>query len=57
MPRETVKPGEAAPKKGEYPVVGPRGGDRGKSVTIPDKGTTMPPTEKPGEKFVVPKKK
>ena len=57
MLKETVKPGETAPKKGEYPVVGPRGGDLGRSVTIPDKGTTMPPTEKPGEKFVVPKKK
>ena len=56
MAKETIKPGESAPRGGEYPMVGPRGGDRGKSVTIPERGTTMPPTDKPGEKFVVPKK-
>lgn len=57
MPKPTVKPGESAPKPGEYQTVGPRGGQRDRSVTIPDKGTTMPPTEKPGEKYVVPGKK
>ena len=56
MADRTVKPGQPAPREGEYPVVGPRGGDRGRTVTIPDKGTTMPPTEKPGERYVVPKK-
>ncbi len=39
-----IKPGESAPKSGQYEVVGPRGGRTGKEVTLP-KGHTAPPTQ------------
>lgn len=47
----TYKPGQAAPKSGQYQEVGPRGG-LGKEVTVP-KGTTLPPTPKPGVTYAL----
>ena len=41
------KPGQKAPKSGQYPVVGPRGGPTGTEVTT-TKGEPLPPTPKPG---------
>jgi hypothetical protein len=46
----SVRPGEAAPKSGQYEEVGPRGGRKGNEVTMP-KGHTMPPTSKPGNSY------
>ncbi|MGN6710714.1 YjzC family protein [Anaerocolumna jejuensis] len=46
----SVKPGQSAPKSGQYEVVGPRGGHTGKEVTLP-KGHTAPPTQKPGQSY------
>jgi hypothetical protein len=43
----SLKPGEKAPKSGQYEVVGPRGGNTGTEVTGV-KGKTLPPTPKPG---------
>lgn len=43
----THKPGQIVPKSGQYPVVGPKGGDTGKEVTVV-KGEPFPPTPKPG---------
>jgi hypothetical protein len=45
-----IKPGQSAPKSGQYEVVGPRGGHTGKEITLP-KGHTAPPTSKPGQSY------
>jgi len=46
------KPGQKAPESGQYGVVGPRGGKIGTEVTV-TKGETMPPTQEPGQGFVL----
>lgn len=50
MADEVLKPGETAPKSGQYEEVGPRGGSTGHEVTVP-KGHTMPPTQKSGDGY------
>lgn len=47
MTKPMYKPGEPAPYSGQYPLVGPRGGDRGREITIV-KGDPLPPTPDPG---------
>lgn len=47
-----LKPGNKAPASGQYGIVGPRGGDTGKEVTVV-KGEPMPPTPKSGQKYVL----
>lgn len=47
-----LKPGEKAPVSGQYGVVGPRGGDTGKEVTVV-KGEPMPPTTRPGQTYKI----
>ena len=42
-----IRPGEKAPKSGQYEVIGPRGGHTGKEVTSV-KGNVMPPTKSGG---------
>lgn len=44
---KTLKPGQTAPKSGQYGLIGPRGGDTGKERTV-TKGEPLPPTPKPG---------
>jgi hypothetical protein len=44
---KTLKPGQPAPKSGQYGIVGPRGGDTGKERTV-TRGEPMPPTPKSG---------
>ena len=46
------KPGQKAPASGQYGVVGPRGGKTNKEVTVV-KGEPMPPTQKPGQTYVM----
>ncbi len=46
-----LKPGQKAPKSGQYKVVGPRGGNRDREVTS-TKGKPLPPS-KPGEKYIL----
>lgn len=41
-----LKPGQTAPKSGQYVQVGPKGG-KGNEVTV-TKGEPMPPSPKPG---------
>ena len=48
----TLKPGKKAPASGQYGLVGPRGGKTEKEVTAV-KGKTMPPTQKPGQSYVM----
>lgn len=44
-----VKPGQTAPKSGQYQEIGPKGG-KGNEITLP-KGHTAPPTKKPGSTY------
>jgi hypothetical protein len=50
--QEPKKPGEKAPRSGEYGIVGPRGGDTGKERTV-TQGEPFPPTPKPGQSYVM----
>ena len=50
MSQKLYKPGEKAPRSGQYVVTGPRGGSRGREVTAV-KGERLPPTQKPGERY------
>lgn len=47
-----LKPGQDAPKSGQYEVVGPRGGKTGQEVTSTE-GNTLPPTPKPGQTYTL----
>jgi hypothetical protein len=42
-----LKPGQIAPRSGQYVQVGPRGGRTGDERTVV-RGEPMPPTPKPG---------
>ncbi len=44
MANKPLKPGNIAPRSGQYRQIGPRGG-LGKEVTVP-KGTVLPPGPK-----------
>ena len=55
MSKPQYKPGEKAPFSGQYPLVGPRGGDQGREVTV-TKGEPMPPTPEPGMGYGKPDK-
>ncbi len=50
MGKKSFKPGEIAPKSGQYEIVGPRGGKTGIERTV-TKGEPLPPTRKSGEKY------
>jgi len=47
---EKLKPGQPAPRSGEYGIVGPRGGATGEERTAV-RGKPMPPTPKPGQTY------
>ena len=47
-----LKPGQKAPASGQYGVVGPRGGKLNKEGPVV-KGEPMPPTQKPGQTYVM----
>jgi len=44
------KPGEIAPRSGQYEIVGPRGGRTGVERTV-TKGEPLPPSLKPNQRF------
>jgi hypothetical protein len=46
----TFKPGQPAPRSGEYEIRGPRGGDTGQERTA-IQGKPLPPTPKPGQHY------
>ena len=50
MPEDFYKPGQKAKDSGQYGLVGPRGGDKGREVTV-TKGEPLPPTPQPGFKY------
>ena len=45
--KKQYKPGERAPRSGQYPVVGPRGGRTGEERTV-TRGEPFPPTPDSG---------
>jgi len=47
-----LKPGQTAPKSGQYEIVGPRGGGTGKERTV-TKGEPLPPTPKSGQGYKI----
>lgn len=47
---KNLKPGQTAPRSGQYEMVGPRGGDTGKERTV-TRGEPLPPTTKPGMSY------
>jgi len=49
---KTYKPGQTAPKSGQYGIVGPKGGKTGTEVTVV-KGKPLPPTPKPGQGYTL----
>ena len=52
MPVKPMKPGQTAPRSGQYGVVGPRGGDTGREVTVV-RGEPLPPTPRPGMGYLM----
>jgi len=49
---KTYKPGEEAPRSGQYEMVGPRGGYMGTERTVV-RGEPLPPTKGPGQSYVL----
>ncbi len=49
MPK-IYKPGNEAPRSGQYEIVGPRGGETGKERTVVQ-GEPLPPTPKSGQGY------
>jgi len=49
--KSTFKPGQKAPRSGQYQIIGPRGG-KGPERTV-TKGEPFPPTPKRGSKFTL----
>lgn len=50
--KKPMTPGTKAPSSGQGLIIGPRGGNTHKEVTIV-KGHKVPPTPKPGQKIVM----
>jgi hypothetical protein len=46
------KPGEPTDKSGLWEIVGPRGGRTGETV-VSEKGNPLPPTDKPGQGWIL----
>ena len=49
---KTYKPGETAPRSGQYERIGPRGGRTGDERTV-TRGEPLPPTPKQGEGYIL----
>lgn len=49
---KVLKPGQDAPRSGQYEQIGPRGGRTGDERTV-TRGEPMPPTPKPGMGYVL----
>jgi len=48
---KSLKPGQTAPKSGQYQIIGPKGG-KGPERTV-TKGEPMPPTPKKGSGYTL----
>jgi len=49
---DKLKPGDKAPRSGQYEIVGPRGGHTGEERTS-TRGNPLPPTPQPGQGYVL----
>jgi hypothetical protein len=49
---KTFKPGETAPRSGQYEIIGTRGGSTGNERTV-TKGEPLPPTPKARQKYIL----
>jgi len=49
---KTLKPGQIAPRSGQYGINGPRGGNTGQERTV-TRGEPLPPTPKPGMSYTL----
>lgn len=49
---DRLKPGERAPRSGQYEIVGPRGGRTGDERTV-TRREPLPPTPKPGQRYEI----
>jgi len=47
-----LKPGQTAPRSGEYQIIGPRGGKTNVERTVV-RGDVLPPTPKPGSTYAL----
>lgn len=47
-----MKPGERAPRSGQYEIVGPRGGRTGEERTV-TRNEPLPPTRDKGQGYVI----
>jgi len=47
-----LRPGQPAPRSGQYRINGPRGGDTGKERTVV-KNEPLPPTPQPGQTYTL----
>lgn len=52
MAKTTFRPGQKAPRSGQYGIVGPKGGKTGSERTVV-KNEPFPPTPKPSQKYVM----
>lgn len=50
LAKKTHKPGQKAPRSGQYEIIGPRGGRTGKERTVV-KREPFPPTPKSGQRY------
>ncbi len=50
--KNIYKPGQKAPASAQYGIIGPRGGKIPGEITGV-KGNTLPPTQKPGQKYII----
>lgn len=49
---KSYRPGEKAPRSGQYEIVGPRGGRTGAERTV-TQGEPLPPTPAPGRTYTL----
>lgn len=49
-PKTPMKPGQIAPRSGQYGLYAPRGADLGAQRTV-TKGEPLPPTPKKGQRY------
>ena len=52
MAMTPIKPGEHAPRSGQYEIVGPRGGRTGEERTVV-RGEPLPPTPERGQGYIL----
>jgi hypothetical protein len=48
-----LKPGQPAPRSGQYEIRGPRGGNAGGQERTVTRGEPMPPTPQSGQRYVL----